>query len=295
MTERKDTGERRIMVSVIMGVYNQVDHEILSEAIHSILRQTLSDLEFLIYDDGSNDGTSDFLRELSEEDERIVLLGDTQNHGLGFSLNACIRNARGKYIARIDDDDISDPDRLEKQCSFLEEHPEISWCGCSARLIDKNGVWGVRHMPAFPEKEDYLKYSPYIHPTVMYRREVFKDGNGYQEIEDMLRCEDYEIFMRLMISGLSGANIQEVLFSYREDENSYRRRSFHNRVNEAKLRYRNFAKMNLLFPNGWLYVLRPIVGGLIPVSVLKHIKRSQAEQYKEDIGVQNKHASRRKN
>lgn len=279
MAGENEKENRLITVSVIMGVYNQPDRGILSDAVHSILNQTLTDLEFLIYDDGSHDGTSEYLLELSREDDRIILMGGEKNHGLAFSLNTCIREARGKYIARMDDDDISDQDRLEKQCCFLESHPEVSWCGCAARLIDDKRIWGVRRMPAFPQKTDYLKYSPYIHPTVMYRREVFHGGNGYRETGDMLRCEDYEIFMRLMESGLIGANLQEVLFSYREDENSYRRRSFHNRMNEAKLRFQNFSRMHILLPFGWLYVLRPVIGGLFPVVALKYIKHRQAEPY----------------
>ncbi len=283
----------QVKVSVIMGVYNQSNRQVLSQAVHSILNQTLQDLEFLICDDGSCDGTSGYLQELSKEDNRIILLGEKTNRGLAFSLNTCIWKAKGQYIARMDDDDISDPQRLEIQVRFMEEHPEVSWCGCCARLIEGEHIWGVRRMPAYPEKKDYLKYSPYIHPTVMYRREVFHDGKGYLETENMLRCEDYEIFMRFMREGLIGANIQQVLFSYREDENSYRKRSFRNRINEARLRYHNFSKMHMMMPTGWMYVLRPVLGGLLPVSVIKRVKHRQAEQYTEDGKVQGNGAGRK--
>ena len=227
-------------VSVIMGVYNQWERQILRDAVNSILQQTMSDLEFIIYDDGSDEEAGNYLRELVSLDKRIRLIGKEENHGLAFSLNQCIRKAKGKYIARMDADDISHPKRLEKQVEFLENHPEYMWCGTNTYLFDEQGVWGERQMPEIPKEKDYLKYSPYIHPSVMYRAEIFEKLEGYDESLETLRCEDYEIFMRFHQAGLKGYNLQENLFQYREDQISFQKRSMTARVNEAKLRYRNF-------------------------------------------------------
>ena len=176
-------------VSVIMGVYNQWNREALQKAVKSILNQTLTDFEFIIYDDGSDPEAAGYIRELEKLDERIVLIGKEENHGLAFSLNMCIGAAKGKYIARMDADDIALPERLQ------EQHKEYAWCGCNTRLFDENGVWGERKMPELPSDKDYLPFSPFIHPTVMYRRKLFEKNEGYHVSPETLRCEDYEIFM----------------------------------------------------------------------------------------------------
>ena len=136
-------------VSVIMGVYNQWNREALQKAVKSILNQTLTDFEFIIYDDGSDPEVAGYIRELEKLDERIVLIGKEENHGLAFSLNMCIGAAKGKYIARMDADDIALPERLQVQYDFMEQHKEYAWCGCNTRLFDENGVWGERKMPEF--------------------------------------------------------------------------------------------------------------------------------------------------
>ena len=136
-------------VSVIMGVYNQWNREALQKAVKSILNQTLTDFEFIIYDDGSDPEVAGYIRELEKLDERIVLIGKEENHGLAFSLNMCIGAAKGKYIARMDADDIALPERLQVQYDFMEQHKEYAWCGCNTRLFDENGIWGERKMPEF--------------------------------------------------------------------------------------------------------------------------------------------------
>lgn len=268
-------------ISVIMGVYNQFNKKILKDAVDSILSQSFTDFEFIIYDDGSNPEAAEILKQVAGKDSRIKLIGHEENHGLAFSLNSCIREAKGKYIARMDADDISYPERLEKQKRFLEDHPDCSWVGCSIELFDEDGVWGRRTYCAEPEKDDYLRFSPFAHPTVMYRADIFRDNRGYAVSEDMLRCEDYEIFMRLCAQGLKGANLEEYLFAYRETGESYKKRTFSFRMNEAKCRYRNYKKLGIFFPKGWIYVLRPIVACVIPAKLLSAIKRRESGIRKE--------------
>lgn len=270
-------------ISVIMGVYNQWDNSALQEAVQSILNQTWKDFEFIIWDDGSHPDAARYIQALTSIDSRIRIAGREENKGLAYSLNECIHLARGQYIARMDADDISLPERLKKQYEFLENHPEYSWCGCNTKLFDKDEVWGIRMMPEKPDRKDYLKYSPYVHPTVMYRAKIFDTNEGYLESEETLRCEDYEIFMRLAEKGLKGYNLQETLFCYRENKESYKKRKIHYRYNETKLRYRNFKKMGVLFPLGWIYVIRPLIGGLLPADMIAFFKRREAtaEQKKQ--------------
>ena len=187
-----------IIISVIMGVYNQWNVEELHAAVVSILNQSFMNFEFIIYDDGSDPEVAKAIKELANLDERIVIIGRSENHGLAFSLNSCIHIAKGKYIARMDADDISKRERLAVQYEFLENNLQYDWCGCNAVLFDENGIWGNRKMPQHSIKEDFLRYSPYIHPSVMYRSEIFRrEKEVYLVSDETMRCEDYELFMRL--------------------------------------------------------------------------------------------------
>ena len=276
MGRQRQESAAPVTVSVIMGVYNQHDRETLHYAVDSILNQSFRDFEFIIYDDGSDPEAGKLIKELEGLDPRIILIGRGQNHGLAFSLNSCISRARGRYIARMDADDYSHPDRLQVQLDFMDAHPDVAWCGCNVRLFDAGGVWGSRQMPETPDKRDYLRFSPFVHPTVMYRSSVIRDER-YLESKETLRCEDYEIFMRLTRKGLIGKNIQQELFDYREDKDSFQRRKLRYRLNEAKVRCRNFRELGILFPTGWLYVVRPVVGAVLPNSLLRWLKKKESD------------------
>lgn len=269
-------------ISVIMGVYNQRDPRRLKESVSSVLGQTFSDFEFIIYSDGSDAAVLGQLRQYAAQDGRVRLLHNPLNHGLAHSLNACIGVARGEYLARMDDDDICVPERLAVQHAFLEAHPEVPFVGSGARLVDDNGVWGVRRMPEHPGRRDFLKYSPYIHPSVLMRRGVLLQAGGYLASRETLRCEDYELFLRLWKLGIRGCNLQEELLYYREDRDSYRRRRWRHRLGEMGLRYRSFQEMGLLLPFGWLYVLRPAAAGMVPPGLVLGVKRLYHRRERED-------------
>ena len=268
------------LISVIMGVYNQWDTDALECAVRSVLDQSMDDFEFIIWDDGSEGEAASALKKLPEMDDRIVLAGRDENRGLAFSLNECIKLAKGKYVARMDADDECLPERFSRQVEFLENNPQYAWCGTAAELFDENGTWGCRFMPEVPEKKDYYRFSPYIHPSVMFRRSVFDSFAGYLEENETYRCEDYEIFMRLMQKGLKGYNICEPLFRYHESNASYRSRNLKNRINEARVRAYGYKKMGILFPFGWIYVLRPIAACVIPSGLVAKIKRCEGKRAK---------------
>ena len=265
-----------VKVSVIMGVYNQLDRAALDRAVDSILNQTLQDFEFIIYDDGSVPEGHQHIREQGRKDPRIRIYGQEQNNGLAFSLNVCAELAEGEYIARMDADDIARADRLEKQCAFLDENTAFDWCGSNASLFDGDRVWGHRVMPEHPEAEDYLRFSPFIHPSVMYRRRLLQKYQ-YSTDDATLRCEDYEIFMRLFLAGHRGYNLQEELLSYCENMQSYERRTLRHRFNESRIRYHSFREMGILFPRGWLYVLRPLLGAAVPAKVIAFLKKRESD------------------
>lgn len=262
-------------ISVIMGTYNQHNLNWMKESIVSVLEQDFTDFEFILYDDGSEREIYKILQQYAALDKRIVLIDGMENHGLAYALNYCIEHATGKYIARMDDDDVCTPNRLGVQYRYMEQHPEIDFVGSNVALIDENGIWGSRRTAEYPEKQDFLRYSPYIHPSVMFRKSVLEQVGGYCVSEETRRCEDYELFLRLWNKGYQGYNLQEELLYYREDRGSYKRRSWNSRMNEMKLRGRRFKELGWIFPFGWIYVFRPVIAALVPSKLLYRLKRQR--------------------
>ena len=272
--------KNNIEISILMSVYNQTNHKTLEQAIASMLNQTVSNFEFLIYDDGSCEKEMIFLQELAKKDSRIRLLRGEKNKGLAYGLNQCLKQAKGTYVARMDADDISAPERLQVQKEFLDVHLEYAFVGTNALLFDEQGVWGIRNMAKQPNAKDFLKYSPYIHPSVMFRKKILEEVNGYQVSKDTLRCEDYELFMRLYCNGMYGYNIQQSLFCYREDRDWYDKRTLRQRVAEMKIRYRGFHAMGILRWNTLIYVVKPIGMLVIPKGIRKRIRNRKIKDMK---------------
>ena len=264
--------KKRKMVSVLMGVYNEKDRSHVMQAIDSVLGQTYSDFELIICDDGSDRAFYGWLKKYCQKDDRIKLIRSEINCGLAAALNRCFSCAEGEYIARMDADDISKPKRLEKQIEFLEKHPRYALAGCNAELIDDRGVWGRRVLPSEPQSSDFLRTSPFIHPSVVMRRAVMKKLGGYSTAKYARRTEDYEMFMRMYAEGLSGYNLQEMLFCYREDRSALAKRSYRYRINETMVRYRGFRQLGILKGNIH-YVIKPLVVGMIPACIMQKIRK----------------------
>ena len=200
-------------VSVVMPVYN--GERFVVEAAQSILQQTFADFEFLIVDDGSTDGTPQLLADLAASDRRIKVLRQPRNMGVTEALNTGCRAARGKFVARMDADDVSLPARFERQLAYLAEHPEVSLVGANVQLIDPEGRPGrTKNYPTEPGLVAWLMlfFNSVAHPTVMMRREALVAA-GYYPTE-WNRVEDYALFLRLSRTSLLG-NLPEVLLNYR--------------------------------------------------------------------------------
>lgn len=263
-------------VSVIMGIYNTQSEDILRKAIQSVLDQSYRDFEFIVCDDGSTDNTFELVKEMTQFDNRVKLIKNERNMGLAYSLNHCLSIASGEYIARMDADDVSLTDRFEKQVNFLDKNKEFALVGSCADLIDKDNIWGFRKVKEFPIKEDFLFGTCFIHPTIMVRRVVLNKINGYRVVPETLRAEDYDLFMRMYAKGYKGYNIQKSLYLFRENNISYKRRSYKYRFGEMKVRYKGF-KLLKLFPKGYLYVIKPLVVGIVPQGILAKLRNESLQ------------------
>ncbi len=184
-------------VSVVMGVYNGSQY--LSESVESILNQTFKDFEFIILDDGSTDNSWEILTEYAEHDRRIKLFKNEENIGLTKSLNKGLKLAQGEYIARQDADDISLPERLEKQIKFLDEHSEVILVSANYEYIDSTGL----SLGKLQLAEDPILTAWYLlfynrigaHGLTMFRHKVVSEIGGYAE--NYRYSQDYELWSRL--------------------------------------------------------------------------------------------------
>lgn len=252
-------------ISIIMGAYNISNRiEKVKKSVLSIRQQTFTDWEFIICDDGSEDNTYELLMDISKEDPRIKIIGYKTNCGLAHALNYCLKYSTGRYIARQDDDDTSAITRLEKEMFFLDHHNEFAFVGTMAKVVSNESVLGDYKVPENPMSKDFLWNSPFIHPTVMFRKEALTSVNGYRESRETRRCEDYDLFMRMYKDKLYGYNIQEPLYFYYVDiKAKSKHRPMKYRIDEFVVRYKRFSEIGLGMER-YLYMIKPLVIGIIP-------------------------------
>lgn len=264
--------EKQPLVSVCMGVrYKKENLALLERAIHSIQAQTYSNWELLICERDSTQAAKQRLKSFEQEDPRIHILNGSGTAGLPGQLNLCLKEAKGNWIARMDDDDISAPDRLFTQMTYLHDHPQAAFVGCVAHLEREGKPEGIRQLPTAPQVKDFLFVQPFLHPTLLFRRETLERVDGYCEEKRCTGCEDYDLLLRLYELKLTGENIQDPLFTYTLPPLGSKKRTMALRWNEVRTRYVRFKSLGLL-PGALPYVVKPVIVGLIPNSVLIVLK-----------------------
>lgn len=211
------------MISVIMSTYKE-DERLLRESIESILNQTYKDFEYIIIlDYPDNDVHKRVIEEYALKDDRIHFYVNEKNMGLTDSLNRGLSLCHGEYIARMDADDISLPDRLERQMKYLEKN-HYDLIGGITEMINENGslLYSIKSVPTDPKKiNKALRYSQCIaHPTWLGKKEVFEKNAGYRH---MPLCEDYDFTLRAVLNGFVISNLNEPVLKYRMTSNSISR------------------------------------------------------------------------
>lgn len=211
------------MISVIMSTYKE-DERLLRESIESILNQTYRDFEYIIIlDYPDNDVHKSVIEEYALKDDRIHFYINEKNMGLTDSLNRGLSLCHGEYIARMDADDISLPDRLERQMKYLEKN-HYDLIGGITEMINENGslLYSIKSVPTDPKKiNKALRYSQCIaHPTWLGRKEVFEKNAGYRHVP---LCEDYDFTLRAVLNGFVISNLNEPVLKYRMTSNSISR------------------------------------------------------------------------
>lgn len=262
-------------ISVLMAVHNE-STELIACAIQSIMNQSMQTFELILCDDASNLVVSQYLKKVQMSDDRIHLLRSDENLYAGKTRNMGLKVAKGRYIAILDADDYSYPDRLKIQYEFLESHSQYAFVCSDADIYDgKNTLPSQYKLKSDPEKEDFLWGMPFVHATVMIRKACMNQVGGYAETKVSRRSEDYDLFMRLYALGYKGYNLNQILYRYYVNpELMKKKRLYRYRVDEARIRMKNFKLLGL-WPKGFLYAIKPLLVGLIPHELMWRLKNKQ--------------------
>lgn len=240
--------ETKALTSVITPVYDGDNPQYLKEAIESILSQTYNEIEFVIVMDGvKREHLRKIIYDYKKNHSNIVIGELPENRGIVHALNKAIELAKGKYLVRMDADDISHPRRIEKLVQYLEHHPEISFLGSYEYIIDNNGITvGDYKVPSSWDAMLRLMIwkVPVAHATVAFRSSFFAKVGPYRPI---YHDEDTDLWFRAAISGIKGANIPEFLYSTRRcGEWVSRKGGLKNAL--ANFEVRKYYLSNQLFP-----------------------------------------------
>lgn len=244
----KRINKRDIMaeISVLMCVYN--GEKYLSQSIDSILGQSFSDIEFVLVNDGSRDGSNEILSAYAQKDSRIILVNNRENVGIAASVTNGLQYCTGKYIARMDQDDISLPERFKVQHQYLEAHPEIDAVGTGLIFIDENGMpTGKRHISPTDSMIIRLQmyYNCVLHnPSVMMRSDYYQLYNERESEKDFVAADDYSFWLRKNTHHLY-ANIAEPYLYYRVHQGQTSRNK-NQRQRKETLRSAQLAYADLL-------------------------------------------------
>jgi len=263
-------------VSVIMSAYNAERY--IDEAVRSVIDQSMDNWEMIVCDDGSTDGTWQLMKNAALSDTRIRLIQNENNRGLAYSLNRCLEECGGEYIGRMDADDISHPDRLERQVAILDEHKEYALCGGGMNYFDETGIWGRELRPEQPGVTDVFRHKGFFHGTILMRANVLRNIGAYTVSDITLRTEDYDLWCKFYKAGHVGYNIQDIVYDARVDRDAFARRKFKYRLDEMKLRRYWYNELEL--PGGYRkHIIKPLIAGLVPAPVMKayHKKARKAK------------------
>lgn len=262
-------------VVVIMSVYRYDSLVYLKQAVHSIISQSYQSTTLFIFRDGPVDiKVDEYLNQISKDCSSVNYLTSEKNCGLAVALNRLIdvilEDGKADYVARMDSDDISRIDRISKQVGFFSNNPQVDVCGTSCHEFGASYALDIKHLPE--THEELLSFSvsrcPFIHPSVMFRASVFKDGNRYPENTTL--TEDMAFWFELLKKGYKFANINEVLLDYRLTENTIdRRKGLGKAFSEVWIRTINMIALKQYSLKNVFLISSRIVFHLLPTKLLK--------------------------
>lgn len=235
------------LITVIMSVYN-TDTSYLSESINSILGQTFTNFEFLIVDDCCQGRTKIELEQYEKADSRICLIHNSENLGLTKSLNIMLKRAKGEYIARMDADDISKPERLQKQLDYMKSHPQYAVIGCKFRITGRRGVSPTDWNDDMSLRKIHLLFynDGICHPCAFFQTSFLRSHQlEYDPV--IKKSQDYAMWLAIADAGGKIGLCPEVLFTYRVHSNQISKAGYANQMQYEQMTIRK--QLDRLDPN----------------------------------------------
>lgn len=257
-------------ISVLIGIYNC--STTLEEALDSLYTQTYQDFKIILCEDGSSDDTYQVAKDYANHHDNVVLIKNERNMGLNYTLNNCLKYADTEYVARMDGDDISLPNRFEKEIKFLDEHPEYAVVSGPMIYFDEKGDFRTGRGRGEIKKSDFVHGTPICHAPCMARTEVIKSVGGYTVDDRLLRVEDYHLWFKVFASGYKLYSLKEPIYKMRDDRNAKMRRNWMTRRNEAYVKHIGYKMIGL----PWyyqIYTLRPIIIYLMPSFIYNYLHK----------------------
>lgn len=249
-------------ISVIMGIYNCAST--LEEALDSLYAQTYQDFKIILCEDGSSDNTYQVASDYATKHDNIILLKNDRNMGLNYTLNRCLECADTEYVARMDGDDISLPERFEKEITFLDEHPEYAVVSCPMIYFDEQGDF-ARGKGGYESTKNRLIYgTAFCHAPCMVRTEAYMSVGGYTTDKRLLRMEDYNLWTKMFAKGYRGYVLDECLYKMRDDRNATSRRNFKGRINSIYAHYIAHKTLKLPWSKFIISSAMDVTKGILP-------------------------------
>lgn len=273
----------KIELSVIMSVYNAEKSEFLDTALCSIWsQQKLKPDEIILIEDGPLNCNLRCVIDSWQQQigDKLVIIKNETNVGLTKSLNKGISKARGRFIVRMDSDDISHPDRLYKQYTYMLANPDIDVLGGAIQEFNStNKCLNIRKYPQ--THDDVLRYiykaSPLAHPATMIRKTIFDSGLSYNE--NYRTSQDIALWFDVIYNGWKIANLDDIVLYFRQDESIFKRRGRNKAINEFKIYVQGVKKIYGIATLKYLYPLARLIFRLMPTSLIQLIYNSKYRKF----------------
>lgn len=251
---------KKPLVSVIMAEYN-TNIELLVESIKSIVNQTYKNIELILIDDCGNNSAA--LKKIVSDfnDKRIKLYKNETNKGLTYSLNRAIDLSNGEYIARMDTDDFSYPNRIEEEMNFFLEHDEYDLIGSRCDFYDGETIWGESKDKGEVTREKLLKGCPLVHPSVIYRKKAMVEIGCYKNYR---RSEDYATWIIMFVNNHRMYVMDKKLVRYHLSINDYKKRTLKTRKPFFNILKNEYLKLNPSKVDIIKIRIKTIIAGTIP-------------------------------
>ncbi len=258
---------RKPAISVIMAEFN-TDPVHLEEAIKSILRQSFTDFEFIIVDDGGKNDLHDLKDGFN--DQRIRIIDNKGNKGFVYSLNAAILASKADLIVRMDTDDVATHDRIEKLHRFMCENPTYTVAASLAvEFSDATGQGHVLGTAGEKGKRQLMRGDAPIHPAVIYRRSEIISAGMYEEY---YRAEDLALWCKLLALGKRIFVLNEILLNYRVNPQDFRKRTLRNRKGEIRARLHYYPILGAS-PIDYAFICKSVIAGLLPARLVMRLRK----------------------